>query len=114
MEIENVVIAGILTDQCVFSTVRSLADEGFKFVVVEDCCAAATMELHEKEIEIINVIYYHVAKLDEVVGFFAGALGRRFCVSAPSVEKVRKTREQPALAVTYSRPSLAARCDAVH
>jgi hypothetical protein len=39
--------------------------------VVDDCCAAATMELHEKEIEIINMIYCHVASLDEVLGFFA-------------------------------------------
>jgi biuret amidohydrolase len=71
MEIENVVIAGIFTDQCVSSTVRSLADESFNVVVVEDCCAAATMELHEKELEIINMIYCHVARLDEVLSFLA-------------------------------------------
>jgi nicotinamidase-related amidase len=51
--------------------VRSLADESFNVVVVEDCCAAATMDLHEKELEIINMIYCHVASLDEVLGFFA-------------------------------------------
>jgi nicotinamidase-related amidase len=71
MAIENVVVAGIFTDQCVSSTVRSLADESFNVVVVEDCCAAATMELHERELEIINMIYCHVAKLDEVLSFFA-------------------------------------------
>jgi biuret amidohydrolase len=73
MEIENVVIAGIFTDQCVSSTVRSLADESFNVVVVEDCCAAATMELHEKELEIINMIYCHVASLDEVSSFRVSA-----------------------------------------
>jgi biuret amidohydrolase len=71
MEIANLVVAGIFTDQCVSSTVRSLADESFNVVVVEDCCAAATMDLHEKELEIINMIYCHVATLDEVLGFFA-------------------------------------------
>jgi biuret amidohydrolase len=70
MEIANVVVAGIFTDQCVSSTVRSLADESFNVVVVEDCCAAATMDLHEKELEIINMIYCHIASLEEVVGFF--------------------------------------------
>ena len=40
-------------------------------VVVEDCCAAATMDLHRHELEVINMIYCHVATLDEVVGFFA-------------------------------------------
>ena len=71
MGIENVVAAGIFTDLCVSSTVRSLADESFNVVVVEDCCAAATMELHDKELEIINMIYRHVASLAEVVSFFA-------------------------------------------
>jgi nicotinamidase-related amidase len=71
MGIRNVVVAGIFTDQCVSSTVRSLADESFNVVVVEDCCAAATMELHAKELEIINMIYCHVATLDEVLSFFA-------------------------------------------
>ena len=71
MGIRNVVVFGIVTDQCVSSTARSLADESFNVVVVEDCCAAATMELHKKELEIINMIYCHVASLDEVLGFFA-------------------------------------------
>lgn len=70
MGVKNVVVSGIFTDQCVSSTVRSLADESFNVVVVEDCCAAATMELHEKELEIINMIYCHVVKLDEVLDFF--------------------------------------------
>ena len=38
--IKTVVCCGIFTDQCVSSTVRSLADESFGVVVVEDCCAA--------------------------------------------------------------------------
>ena len=68
--IETVVCAGIFTDQCVSSTVRSLADESFRVLVVEDCCAAATMELHRHELEVINMIYCHVVRLDELVGFF--------------------------------------------
>ena len=70
MGIRNVVVSGIFTDQCVSSTVRTLADESFNVIVVEDCCAAATMELHEKELEIINMIYCHVVTLDEALSFF--------------------------------------------
>ena len=69
MGIKNVVVAGIFTDQCVSSTVRSLADESFNVVVVEDCCAAATMELHHHELEIINMIYCHVVSLNDIAGF---------------------------------------------
>lgn len=71
MGIRKVVVAGIFTDQCISSTVRSLADESFDVVVVEDCCAAATRELHDHELEIINMIYCHVASLDETLGFIA-------------------------------------------
>jgi nicotinamidase-related amidase len=60
MGIKNVVLAGIFTDQCVSSTVRSLADESYNVIVIEDCCAAGTDELHHKELEILNNIYCHV------------------------------------------------------
>ncbi len=70
MEITDVIAAGIFTDQCVSSTVRSLADESFGVVVVEDCCAAATEALHQHELEIINMIYCHVVQTEEVLTFF--------------------------------------------
>lgn len=69
MGIRNVVVAGIFTDQCVSSTVRSLADESFNVLVVEDCCAAATMELHEHEMEVINMIYCHVVQSEDIPTF---------------------------------------------
>lgn len=70
MGIKDVVVAGIFTDQCVSSTVRSLADESFGVVVVEDCCAAATEELHRHELEIINMIYCHVVSSAELRTFW--------------------------------------------
>ena len=69
MGIKNVIVAGIFTDQCVSSTVRSLADESFNVITVEDCCAAGSHELHEKELEIINMIYCHVASMAETISF---------------------------------------------
>jgi nicotinamidase-related amidase len=67
MGIRNVVMTGIFTDQCVSSTVRSLADESFNVIVVEDGCAAGTDELHARELEIINMIYCHVMRSDELL-----------------------------------------------
>ena len=69
--IRNVICCGIFTDQCVSSTVRSLADESYGVIVLEDCCAAASDELHTKELEIINMIYCHVmssAELTAIIG----------------------------------------------
>ncbi|MCW8931989.1 MAG: cysteine hydrolase [Gammaproteobacteria bacterium] len=67
MGIKNVVLTGIFTDQCISSTVRSLADESFNVILVEDCCAAGTDELHHKELEILNMIYCHVINSKELL-----------------------------------------------
>ena len=40
--VQHVICVGIFTDQCVSSTVRSLADESFDVNVCHDACAAAT------------------------------------------------------------------------
>jgi nicotinamidase-related amidase len=64
--IRTVVCVGIFTDQCVSSTVRSLADESFDVVVLDDCCAAATDDLHRRELEIINMIYCNVMTLSDL------------------------------------------------
>jgi len=67
MGIENVALTGIFTDQCISSTVRSLADESFNVFLVEDCCAAGTDELHRNELEILNMIYCHVISSSELL-----------------------------------------------
>jgi nicotinamidase-related amidase len=70
MGIKNIVVAGIFTDQCVSSSVRSLADESFN-VIDDDCCAAANDELHQHELEIINMIYCHVVQLGELTALYS-------------------------------------------
>jgi biuret amidohydrolase len=66
MGIRNVVVTGIFTDQCVSSTVRSLADESFNVVVVENGCAAGSDALHHRELEILNMISCHVMSSAEL------------------------------------------------
>jgi nicotinamidase-related amidase len=67
--ISQIVCCGIFTDQCVSSTVRSLADESFSVLVVEDGCAAASKTLHDNELAIINMIYCHVMSADELLQY---------------------------------------------
>ena len=67
--VEHVICAGIFTDQCVSSTVRSLADESFDVVVCHDACAAATDDLHEHELRVLNWIYCQVASTEEAISF---------------------------------------------
>jgi nicotinamidase-related amidase len=67
--VSQIVCCGVFTDQCVSSTVRSLADESFSVIVVEDGCAAASQALHDGELTIINMIYCHVMSCDELLGY---------------------------------------------
>ena len=67
MGIETVVVTGIVTDQCVACTIRGLADAGYKVICVEDACAAGSMELHDAELKIMNVIYCDVLSTDETI-----------------------------------------------
>ena len=60
MGIKTVVVTGIVTDQCVASTVRGLADDGLQVIVIEDACAAGDIELHNAELKIMNKIYCEV------------------------------------------------------
>ena len=67
--IRQIVCTGIFTDQCVSSTVRSLADESFDVFVVEDACAAGTEELHLHELSVLNMIYCSVMRCDDLISY---------------------------------------------
>ncbi len=67
MGIETVIVTGIVTDQCVASTVRGLADAGYQVICVEDACAAPDIELHNAELKIMNIIYCNVLSSDETI-----------------------------------------------
>jgi nicotinamidase-related amidase len=67
--VSYVICCGIFTDQCVSSTVRSLADEGFRVLLIEDACAAASERLHRHELESLNNIYCHVMSREDLIGY---------------------------------------------
>lgn len=67
MGLDTVIVTGVLTDQCVSGTVRSLADESFKVWLIEDATRAATQEITDHELEILNNIYCHVINTEECI-----------------------------------------------
>lgn len=67
MGITHVVCTGIFTDQCVSSTVRSLADESFDVIVLDDACAAGHHDLHVSELQRLHMIYANVMDTDELI-----------------------------------------------
>ena len=63
--IDNIVIAGILTNLCVRSLAQDAYDRDFKITIIKDCCRAFDVETHEftlkdlkatrEEIEFLNL-----------------------------------------------------------
>lgn len=66
LEIDYLVVAGVLTDQCVESSVRDACDKGYLVTVVEDACATYTPERHHKSLEMYNG-YCRIVKTDAVL-----------------------------------------------
>lgn len=75
MGIDTCVVTGVLTDQCVSGTVRTLADESYKVWLVEDACRASTAQIQANELEILNNIYCHVVNTDEILAALREAAG---------------------------------------
>uniref|UniRef100_A0A7S3L5M0 Isochorismatase-like domain-containing protein n=1 Tax=Amphora coffeiformis TaxID=265554 RepID=A0A7S3L5M0_9STRA len=70
LHVEQLVIVGQLTDECVESAVRSAADSGYLVTVVEDACASLTSEKHAKGLDGVKGFARIVSTsqmLDEVV-----------------------------------------------
>lgn len=65
--IDTIIVGGIVTDQCVACSVRSLADEGFRVITVEEACAAGNDEQHDAELKIMNFLYCTVLSLEQTL-----------------------------------------------
>lgn len=49
--VEQLVLAGVSTNSCVEGTARDAADRGYRCLLVEDGCGAASQRLHEAACE---------------------------------------------------------------
>lgn len=63
----HLIIAGIVTDQCVDMAVRDAADRGYLVTLVEDACATHTAERHEACLNAIKG-YCWITDTDTVLG----------------------------------------------
>ena len=64
---ETVLIAGVLTNQCVAATSKDAMFRDFKPIVVEECTGTTLPHLHEPALEMIRVGWGVVRGLDDVV-----------------------------------------------
>lgn len=68
MDIEIIVVAGMMSHMCVDTTVRACQDYGYEVVVIEDACAAKDLQFHDKRIDAETVHAVFMASLE---GMFA-------------------------------------------
>jgi ureidoacrylate peracid hydrolase len=61
---ETVLIAGVLTNQCVAATSKDASFRDFKPIVVEDCTGTTLPHLHEPAIEMMKVGWADVRSLE--------------------------------------------------
>jgi nicotinamidase-related amidase len=64
--IENLIVAGFLTDQCVDMAVRDAADRGYYVVCAADACASHTEERHRGALRAFGG-YCRVQSVDEIL-----------------------------------------------
>jgi biuret amidohydrolase len=76
--IENVVLVGFYTDQCITTAARDAADTGYYTFVVEDAVAAQTQEYHQQALDHIRDVYAGVfTAADFIRRLNAGATASR-------------------------------------
>ncbi|PSJ64708.1 cysteine hydrolase family protein [Kumtagia ephedrae] len=73
--IRYLIVAGVLTDQCVDMTVRDAADRGYLVTCVSDACATITQERHDIALKAFGG-YCWIADTDAVLARIE-ALGKR-------------------------------------
>jgi nicotinamidase-related amidase len=69
---ETVLIAGVLTNQCVAATSKDASFRDFKPIVVEECTGTTLPHLHDPAIEMMRVGWAEVRGIGETIGELRG------------------------------------------
>jgi len=67
LRVRQLVVAGVVTDQCVATAVATAADLGYSVTLVEDACAATSAERHAAALRTLRG-FARVRSTGEVVG----------------------------------------------
>ncbi len=68
--VNQLVIVGVLTNECIENAVRAAADKSYDVILVEDAVAAFEKRLHDNTLEVLNGVYATVISSDEVIALF--------------------------------------------
>lgn len=71
LQIEELVIVGMMSHMCVDTTVRAASNLGYKITVLHDCCTTKSLTFQDTTIDAVTV---HKAFMASFEGFFAQVL----------------------------------------
>ena len=83
--VEFLVVYGVMTDQCVETTVRDAADRGFLVTQIEDACAAETEAGHRRSIEAMDGHYCRMRSTEQMVAEIEALAAAPRAVSSVSI-----------------------------
>lgn len=70
LKINELIVAGVYTNECVETTIRDACDLGYLVTLVEDACTTVTPELHQSSINSLKDRYASVLETSEIVKRF--------------------------------------------
>lgn len=90
LDIEHVVICGMMTHMCIDATVRAAFDFGFQCTVIHDACA--TKDLSFKNAT-IPAVYIHNTILASLNGVYANVMSTEEFLATKTLSSVSKTEK---------------------
>lgn len=72
LDIDTLLVCGVVTNGCVEGTVRDASDLGYQVVMIEDACAAVTPGLHQAAITNLKDGFCNVRTTDDVIAELDG------------------------------------------
>ncbi len=64
--IDQLVIVGVLTNECIETAVRDGADRGYTMYMVDEGMAAFNQTLHDNSLKVLNGVYGYLVSEDEI------------------------------------------------
>jgi nicotinamidase-related amidase len=70
--IGTLVLAGFSTNFVVEGAARDAVDRGYRVIVLEDCCASQTEDMHQFSVQVVLPLLGEVVTADDLIGTLAG------------------------------------------
>jgi len=67
MDIDTVLVSGVVTNFCVHLTALEACDYGFQGIIVEDCCAAWSPEIHQATLKSFGLLNGFILTHDKII-----------------------------------------------